>query len=188
MSLSKIIFNLFFQNWYRITLDPDPNWAKILDPDPNSMYLHRSTTLIERNWRKLKSLCFHNHLNHREKWKRSIFIFFLMSTCSVFCCHIDYRYCLKLFEWQKRFPNQTRAAKVNKWNILWRKIDRITIIARTGFLSYLLSWWACWKKETCASVALVRLLDFSVVSCSRPSCWLITCKIFFLNYNSAYQR
>ena len=22
-----------------ITLDPDPNWAKILDPDPNSMYL-----------------------------------------------------------------------------------------------------------------------------------------------------
>ena len=20
-------------------LDPDPNWAKILDPDPNSMYL-----------------------------------------------------------------------------------------------------------------------------------------------------
>ena len=22
-----------------ITLDPDPNWAKILDPNPNSMYL-----------------------------------------------------------------------------------------------------------------------------------------------------
>ena len=22
-----------------ITLDPDPNWAKILDPDPNSLYL-----------------------------------------------------------------------------------------------------------------------------------------------------
>ena len=31
--------------------DPDPNWAKILDPDPNSMYLdpqHCSYVLLER--------------------------------------------------------------------------------------------------------------------------------------------
>ena len=35
---SKIIFNFFFQI-DSITLDPDPNWAKILDPDPKSMYL-----------------------------------------------------------------------------------------------------------------------------------------------------
>ena len=28
----------FFFKIYKITLDPDPNWAKILDPNPNSMY------------------------------------------------------------------------------------------------------------------------------------------------------
>ena len=35
---SKIILNFSFKI-DSITLDPDPNWAKILDPDPNSMYL-----------------------------------------------------------------------------------------------------------------------------------------------------
>ena len=37
---SKIILNFSFKIG-NITLDPDPNWAKILDPDPdpNSMYL-----------------------------------------------------------------------------------------------------------------------------------------------------
>ena len=35
----EIIFNFFLLKIYNITLDPDPNRAKILDPDPNSMYL-----------------------------------------------------------------------------------------------------------------------------------------------------
>ena len=46
--LKKIIFfiklfGIFYFKIDSITLDPDrdpnPNWAKILDPDPNSMYL-----------------------------------------------------------------------------------------------------------------------------------------------------
>ena len=28
-----------FPKIYNIILDPDPNWAKILDPNPNLMYL-----------------------------------------------------------------------------------------------------------------------------------------------------
>ena len=39
-NFSKIIFN--FVSSFKIdniTLDPNPNWANILDPDPNSMYL-----------------------------------------------------------------------------------------------------------------------------------------------------
>ena len=35
---SKIILHFSFKI-HSITLDPDPKWAKILDPDPNSMYL-----------------------------------------------------------------------------------------------------------------------------------------------------
>ena len=38
--ISQIIFN--FVSSFKIdniTLDPNPNWANILDPDPNSMYL-----------------------------------------------------------------------------------------------------------------------------------------------------
>ena len=38
--LSKIIFNFFFFKFNSLTPDPDPNCAKILDPDPNSMYLN----------------------------------------------------------------------------------------------------------------------------------------------------
>ena len=40
-SLKKQIFLIFSLKIDCITLDPDPdpNWAKILDPDPNSMYL-----------------------------------------------------------------------------------------------------------------------------------------------------
>ena len=34
---SNSILN-FFLKIYDITLDRDPNWAKIQDPDPNSMY------------------------------------------------------------------------------------------------------------------------------------------------------
>ena len=34
----KIAFNYFFKIDY-ITLDPGPNGANILNPDPNSMYL-----------------------------------------------------------------------------------------------------------------------------------------------------
>ena len=30
---------LFFSKIDKITLYPDSNWAKILDPDPNSIYL-----------------------------------------------------------------------------------------------------------------------------------------------------
>ena len=33
------LFLIFSSKIDSITLDPDPNWAKILDPDPNSMYL-----------------------------------------------------------------------------------------------------------------------------------------------------
>ena len=40
----KIIF--LYNYFFYITLDPDQNWAKILDPDPNLMYLlFESTTL-----------------------------------------------------------------------------------------------------------------------------------------------
>ena len=35
----KIVFLLFVFKNDNISPDPDPNWAKILDPDPNSMYL-----------------------------------------------------------------------------------------------------------------------------------------------------
>ena len=35
---SKII-KIIFSQIDNISLDPEPNWAKILDPDPNSMYL-----------------------------------------------------------------------------------------------------------------------------------------------------
>ena len=37
--ISLKLFWFFFFKIDRITLDPDPNWAQILDPDPNSMYL-----------------------------------------------------------------------------------------------------------------------------------------------------
>ena len=30
-----------------VTLDLDPNWAKIHDPDPNSMYLDPRTELVK---------------------------------------------------------------------------------------------------------------------------------------------
>ena len=33
-----IIFSFQIYNW-TLDQDPDPNWAKILDPNPNSMYL-----------------------------------------------------------------------------------------------------------------------------------------------------
>ena len=38
---SKIIYNFSFKI-NSITLDPDLNWAKILDPDQNSMYLAKN--------------------------------------------------------------------------------------------------------------------------------------------------
>ena len=41
-SLKKIFLNYLYYPFLLkiiITLDPDPNWAKILYPDPNSMYL-----------------------------------------------------------------------------------------------------------------------------------------------------
>ena len=37
----KIIFNFSFKI-YSISLDPDLNWAKTLDPDQNSMYLAKN--------------------------------------------------------------------------------------------------------------------------------------------------
>ena len=33
------LFLMFFLKTDNIILDPDPNWANIPDPDPNSMYL-----------------------------------------------------------------------------------------------------------------------------------------------------
>ena len=36
--LYKKFFIFLFDN-LPVTLDPDPNWANILDPDPNVMYL-----------------------------------------------------------------------------------------------------------------------------------------------------
>ena len=39
-NFSQIILNLFSSfKIDNITLDPNPNWANILDQDPNSMYL-----------------------------------------------------------------------------------------------------------------------------------------------------
>ena len=35
----KKFFKLIFSKLYNITVDPDQNWAKILDLDPNSMCL-----------------------------------------------------------------------------------------------------------------------------------------------------
>ena len=35
----KLFLIFFFFKIYNITLDPDPNWTKILYPDPTSMYL-----------------------------------------------------------------------------------------------------------------------------------------------------
>ena len=37
--LSLKLFLIYFVSKLITTLDPDPNWAKILDPDPNSVYL-----------------------------------------------------------------------------------------------------------------------------------------------------
>ena len=39
MVFSKIILIIFFSRNNNLTLEPDPNWANILDPDTNSMYL-----------------------------------------------------------------------------------------------------------------------------------------------------
>ena len=44
----KIIFKL-------ITLDLEPNWAKILDPDPNSMYWSRTVQNFSR-WHQSEQL------------------------------------------------------------------------------------------------------------------------------------
>ena len=38
-SVNSVTQCIFYFKIYSITLDPDPNWAKVLDPDPNSMYL-----------------------------------------------------------------------------------------------------------------------------------------------------
>ena len=51
-SCSKISYNKYFskknhfflRKIYNINLDPDPKWAKILDPDTNSMYLDLDNT------------------------------------------------------------------------------------------------------------------------------------------------
>ena len=40
------LISIFYFKIDSITLDPDPNLAKILDPDTNSMYLFGSTTLL----------------------------------------------------------------------------------------------------------------------------------------------
>ena len=38
-------------------MDPELNWAKILDPDPNSMYLHPEHCANGMIWKKV-CLCF----------------------------------------------------------------------------------------------------------------------------------
>ena len=48
---SKIIFSFSFKV-DSITLDPDPNWAKILDPDPNSKYLDPKHCLPVKRFRR----------------------------------------------------------------------------------------------------------------------------------------
>ena len=36
---SKFFYFFFSSKNYNKTMDPDLNWVKILDPDPNSMYV-----------------------------------------------------------------------------------------------------------------------------------------------------
>ena len=41
-----LTFLIFSFKTDSLVLDPDPNWAKILDPEPNSMYLDPQRCLI----------------------------------------------------------------------------------------------------------------------------------------------
>ena len=60
------IFSFKVDSTLSTALDPDPDWAKILDPDPNSMYLDRqhwlgrnlSTTYLELTKILLRSIPF----------------------------------------------------------------------------------------------------------------------------------
>ena len=58
---SKIIIIFIFSfKIDSITLDPDPNWTKILDPDPNSMYLdpqHCSHQIVTCVLRPASEVC-----------------------------------------------------------------------------------------------------------------------------------
>ena len=44
-----IIFSFQIYNW-NLDQDPDPNWAKILDPNPNSLYLDHNIVYKNPVW------------------------------------------------------------------------------------------------------------------------------------------
>ena len=82
----KIILNFFFvfkiDNTVTLNPDPnpDPNWAKILDPDPNSMYLDPQHWFCKTKFDVLKekSILLKNYKNKCHQMKVSILSYIYM--------------------------------------------------------------------------------------------------------------
>ena len=74
------LFRIFSFKIDRLTLDPDPNWAKILEPDPNSIYLDPHHWILEaRNQRcvgdtfwMVRADSRQNRLNYVQFKKRNV--------------------------------------------------------------------------------------------------------------------